>query len=42
MLAGEAQESCQTLADIYASFAEGFETIDLQNAKAVLDEWEAE
>jgi predicted ATPase len=40
MLSGGAPESCQTLADIYASFTEGFETIDLQNAKAVLDEWQ--
>jgi predicted ATPase/class 3 adenylate cyclase len=39
MQAGSAQESCQALADIYDGFTEGFETVDLREARAVLDEW---
>ena len=40
MLSGASPDSCQTLAEIYASFTEGFETADLRNARAVLDEWQ--
>jgi hypothetical protein len=40
MVSGNAVESGRMLAEIYASFTEGFETIDLQQAKAVLDEWQ--
>jgi len=40
MLTGGAGESARTLAEIYNSFTEGFETADLRNAKAVLDEWQ--
>jgi len=39
MLAGDAEESGRTLAEIYDSFTEGFETVQLLQAKAVLDEW---
>jgi hypothetical protein len=39
MVAGNASESCGKLEEIYNSFSEGFETHDLQEAKAVLDEW---
>jgi predicted ATPase/class 3 adenylate cyclase len=41
MLSGTSPESCQTLAEIYTSFTEGFETADLRNAKAVLDQLRA-
>jgi predicted ATPase len=40
MFEGNAQESGQALAEIYASFTEGFETADLREARAVLDEWQ--
>jgi hypothetical protein len=39
MLEGKAQESGRALAEIYASFTEGFDTADLRDARAVLDEW---
>jgi adenylate cyclase len=39
LMAGNADESGQTLAEIYDSFTEGFDTFDLQEAKAVLDAW---
>jgi len=39
MLAGDAKESGQRLTEIYDSFTEGFDTTDLQRAKAVLDDW---
>ena len=32
-------ESQQLLAEIYGWFTEGFETKDLQEAKALLEEW---
>jgi predicted ATPase/class 3 adenylate cyclase len=38
MLAGNAEESGQVLVEIYESFTEGFETFDLREAKAVLDQ----
>jgi predicted ATPase/class 3 adenylate cyclase len=37
MLGGKAPESDRTLAEIYASFTEGFDTADLQEARAVLN-----
>jgi adenylate cyclase len=37
---GEPAGSGQALAEMYAGFTEGFETIDLQRAKAALDAWE--
>jgi predicted ATPase/class 3 adenylate cyclase len=39
MLEGNAQQSGQALAEIYASFTEGFETTDLCAAREVLDQW---
>jgi predicted ATPase/class 3 adenylate cyclase len=39
MMEGKAQLSGQKLAEIYNSFTEGFETIDLRQARAVLDQW---
>ena len=39
MLAGKAEESGQALAEIYATFTEGFDTADLREARVVLDEW---
>jgi hypothetical protein len=39
MMEGKAQLSGQKLAEIYDSFTEGFETIDLRQARAVLDQW---
>lgn len=39
MREGKAQQSGQKLAEIYDSFTEGFETIDLRQARAVLDQW---
>jgi predicted ATPase/class 3 adenylate cyclase len=39
MQAGKAEQSCQKLAEIYDSFTEGFETVDLRQARAVLDHW---
>lgn len=39
-LAGKAEQSGQALEEIYASFTEGFETVDLRAARAVLDEWQ--
>jgi predicted ATPase len=35
---GKRDEARQLLAEIYVWFTEGFETIDLQEAKALLDE----
>jgi predicted ATPase len=37
---GKAAQACQLLADIYGSFTEGFDTADLQEAKALLAELE--
>jgi hypothetical protein len=31
-------EACAMLADLYGSFTEGFDTADLKEAKALLDE----
>jgi predicted ATPase/class 3 adenylate cyclase len=39
MVAGNAVESGRVLAEIYYSFTEGFETLDLRAAKEVLDQW---
>jgi tetratricopeptide (TPR) repeat protein len=39
MLAGRAEESGRALAEIYASFTEGFDTADLREARAVLEAW---
>jgi adenylate cyclase len=39
MQQGDAEESVQLLSEIYDSFTEGFETADLREAKAVLDQW---
>jgi hypothetical protein len=39
MQAGNAAESGSALAETYDSFTEGFETADLQAAKAVLEAW---
>jgi predicted ATPase len=38
---GKRQESCQLLTEIYRWFTEGFDTVDLQEAKALLEELEA-
>jgi hypothetical protein len=38
---GTREEGCKALAEIYDSFTEGFDTFDLQAAKAVLDELQA-
>jgi predicted ATPase len=38
---GKRREARQLLADIYGWFAEGFDTADLQEAKALLDELSA-
>ena len=35
---GKRQEACSLLAPIYGWFTEGFDTADLQEAKALLDE----
>jgi predicted ATPase len=35
---GKCEEACQLLADIYRWFTEGFDTADLQTAKALLEE----
>jgi hypothetical protein len=40
MQLGKAEESGQALKEIYDSFTEGFDTIDLRAARAVLDEWQ--
>jgi adenylate cyclase len=39
MMIGKAEESGRQLEEIYESFTEGFDTLDLREAKAVLDEW---
>ncbi len=39
MLEGNAKESGRALAEIYDSFTEGFETVDLREARTVLDKW---
>lgn len=39
IMEGKAEQSGHLLAEIYDSFTEGFDTFDLQAAKAVLDEW---
>jgi predicted ATPase/class 3 adenylate cyclase len=39
MMIGNAEESGRQLEEIYESFTEGFDTLDLREAKAVLDEW---
>jgi hypothetical protein len=36
--AGNRDEACKMLADIYNWFTEGFDTQDLKDAKALLDE----
>ncbi|MBI3320131.1 MAG: hypothetical protein HYZ89_06050 [Candidatus Omnitrophica bacterium] len=36
---GKKDEARQTLAEIYGWFTEGFDTVDLQEAKALLEEW---
>jgi predicted ATPase/class 3 adenylate cyclase len=41
MLSGKAAESGTLLAELYESFTEGFETADLKEARAVLDDWRA-
>jgi predicted ATPase/class 3 adenylate cyclase len=38
---GTREEGCKALAEIYDSFTEGFDTFDLQAARAVLDEVQA-
>ena len=35
---GKLAEACQLLAEVYGWFTEGFDTADLQEAKALLDE----
>jgi predicted ATPase/class 3 adenylate cyclase len=40
MLSGKAEESGRVLVEIYDSFTEGFETLELRDARAVLDEWQ--
>jgi predicted ATPase/class 3 adenylate cyclase len=37
--AGEAGEGCRTLAEIFDGFTEGFDTVDLQAARAALEAW---
>ncbi len=39
MLEGKADESGHFLAELYNQFTEGFDTVDLREAKAVLDAW---
>jgi predicted ATPase/class 3 adenylate cyclase len=39
MLEGKAEQSGRALAEIYDSFTEGFDTVDLREARAVLDQW---
>lgn len=39
MIDGNAEQSARTLEEIYNSFTEGFETIDLRVAKSVLDDY---
>jgi predicted ATPase len=36
---GKQEEARQLLAPVYGWFTEGFDTADLQEAKALLDEW---
>ena len=36
---GERAQARQLLAEVYGWFTEGFDTADLQEAKALLDEW---
>jgi predicted ATPase len=36
---GKREEARELLAPIYGWFTEGFDTADLQEAKALLDEW---
>ena len=38
---GRRDEACAMLAEIYGWFAEGFETADLKDAKALLEELRA-
>jgi predicted ATPase len=40
MLSGKAEESGRVLEEIYDSFTEGFETLELREARVVLDEWQ--
>jgi hypothetical protein len=35
---GERQQATDLLATVYGAFTEGFETLDLKEAKALLDE----
>ena len=35
---GQAVQACDLLASVYAGFTEGFETLHLKQAKALLDE----
>ncbi len=39
MMAGDAGKSCSKLEEIYNKFTEGFDTLDLREARSVLDEW---
>jgi tetratricopeptide (TPR) repeat protein len=39
MMEGDASRSGKLLAEIYDSFSEGFDTADLQVAKAILEQW---
>jgi predicted ATPase len=36
---GETEPARQLLAEVYAWFTEGFDTADLQEAKALLEQW---
>ena len=38
---GKRDEACELLAPVYGGFTEGFDTRDLKEAKALLDELEA-
>jgi predicted ATPase len=35
---GKVQQACELLAPVYGWFTEGFDTLDLKEAKALLDE----
>ena len=35
---GKGQQACELLAPVYGWFTEGFDTLDLKEAKALLDE----
>jgi predicted ATPase len=38
---GEREDACELLAPVYGWFTEGFDTLDLKEAKALLDELNA-